>query len=298
MTSPPLNILVVAGGNAFRVCVPRTVACATTVGLVAALALQIWVWGEYRALKTRVRSPLAFQGGHATPQADVVEQQQRDAALRDRVSQALSEAMMWSQLNAALSSSVDPKRVTGTDQRAIGGRTRSPVDEANTHVSLAALLDDLVGTLRDEGQKLRDMQPRLARAVDVLAALPSRWPLRGRLNSGFGRRISPWSGVTEFHEGVDIAAHVGTPVQAPAPGVVVFAGHDPTYGNTIVVDHGHAVKTRFGHLHTIGVAVGQRVERGDIIALSGNTGSSTGPHLHYEVLLKGQPVNPRSYAWE
>jgi murein DD-endopeptidase MepM/ murein hydrolase activator NlpD len=82
-------------------------------------------------------------------------------------------------------------------------------------------------------------------------------------------------------------------VKATAPGVVSFAGKTPDYGNTIVVDHGSDIKTRFGHLHKIHIAPGDRVERGQEIAVSGNTGRSTGPHLHYELLVQGRPIDPK-----
>jgi murein DD-endopeptidase MepM/ murein hydrolase activator NlpD len=132
----------------------------------------------------------------------------------------------------------------------------------------------------------------------VLAALPSRLPLRGGLNSAFGPRLSPWTGLPEFHNGVDVAAAPGTPVKATGGGVVRFAGTAPGYGNTVLVDHGSGIETRYGHLQSVGVARGQRVERGQPIGLSGNTGRSTAPHLHYEVLVDGKPVDPRRFTRE
>jgi murein DD-endopeptidase MepM/ murein hydrolase activator NlpD len=132
----------------------------------------------------------------------------------------------------------------------------------------------------------------------VLAALPSRWPVRGQVNSGYGSRVSPWSAQSEFHSGLDIGAPVGTPVRAPAPGTVVFAGVHAEYGQTLIVDHGNETKSIYGHLSKVYVAVNQKVERGEAIALTGNTGRSSGPHLHYEIQVKGQSVNPTSYLWE
>ena len=132
----------------------------------------------------------------------------------------------------------------------------------------------------------------------MLAALPSRWPVRGQVNSDYGSRVSPWSAKPEFHSGLDIGAPVGTPVRAPAPGIVVFAGVHAEYGQTLIVDHGNDTKSIYGHLSRLHVAVNQKVERGEAIALTGNTGRSSGPHLHYEIQVKGQPVNPTSYLWE
>lgn len=113
-----------------------------------------------------------------------------------------------------------------------------------------------------------------------------------------GPRLSPWTGAPEFHAGVDLAAGSGTPVKAPSAGVVRFAGTAEGYGQSIILDHGAGIESRFGHLQKIGVARGQRVERGQLIGLTGNTGRSTAPHLHYEVRVDGRPVDPRRLTRE
>ena len=97
---------------------------------------------------------------------------------------------------------------------------------------------------------------------------------------------------------MDIGVPAGTPVRAPAPGTVVFAGRHPEYGITLIIDHGNDTKSLYGHLSRLNVGADQKVERGQVIASSGNTGRSTGPHLHYEIQVKGQPVNPHAYLWE
>ncbi len=129
----------------------------------------------------------------------------------------------------------------------------------------------------------------------LFASTPSVWPVRGWVTSPFGNRISPFSGIPTFHEGIDIAAQTGTPVVAPADGVVIRAGFGTGYGNMVEISHGYGIKTIFGHNSRLNVKVGQRVKRGDVISYVGDTGSSTGPHLHYEVRLNGLPVNPTRY---
>ena len=110
--------------------------------------------------------------------------------------------------------------------------------------------------------------------------------------------MSPWSAKSEFHSGLDIGAPIGTAVKSPAPGTVVFAGIHPEYGQTLIIDHGHETKSLYGHLSKLQATVNQKVQRGEVVALSGNTGRSSGPHLHYEIQVKGQSVNPTSYLWE
>lgn len=127
------------------------------------------------------------------------------------------------------------------------------------------------------------------------AATPARWPVRGWVTSHFGNRMSPFSGIEKFHEGIDIAAQTGTPIISPADGVVVKAGFGTGYGNMVEVSHGYGFKTLFAHNSRLNVKTGQRIRRGDIIAYVGDSGSSTGPHLHYEVRLNGLPVNPTKY---
>lgn len=125
---------------------------------------------------------------------------------------------------------------------------------------------------------------------------PSIWPVMGKLESGVGGRRNPFSGRGyEYHEGLDIDAGYGAPVQVAATGKVIIAGWQRGYGNVIYVDHGGGLSTRYGHLSGIGVSVGQFVMRGQTIGLVGSTGRSTGPHLHYEVRINNQPVDPRQY---
>lgn len=129
----------------------------------------------------------------------------------------------------------------------------------------------------------------------LYASTPADWPVRGWVTSPFGSRISPITGKMQFHAGMDIAAQIGTPVFAPADGVVIKAGSEASYGDMVELSHGYGLKTLFGHNSRLNVKPGQHVKRGDIIAYVGDTGSSTGPHLHYEVRVNDLPVNPAHY---
>jgi M23/M37 family peptidase len=121
---------------------------------------------------------------------------------------------------------------------------------------------------------------------------PTGWPTQGYISSPYGLRFNG----TEFHQGIDIAADTGTPIIATADGVVTTAGWTSSgYGNMVDIDHGGGIMTRYGHASAVAVTAGQQVRRGQIIAYVGSTGYSTGPHLHYEVRVGGQPVNPASY---
>ena len=156
------------------------------------------------------------------------------------------------------------------------------VDDLHTHASLREQ------SLQETYELLKDQE-------SLLSSRPSVWPTRGWVTSHFGYRISPFTGLRQLHEGMDIAASGGTKVHAPADGVVTFSGTEEGYGKVVVVNHGYGVVTRYAHNSEAFVKVGQRVRRGDAVAAVGNTGRSTGPHLHYEVRVNGIPVNPTRY---
>jgi len=130
---------------------------------------------------------------------------------------------------------------------------------------------------------------------NLLAATPAIRPTDGWISSTFGYRTSPFTGLREFHNGLDIATRKGTPILAAADGVVTFAGTKGLMGKLIVIDHGHGMVTRYAHIYKMLKKRGDAVKKGDTIALVGNTGRSTGSHLHYEVHLDGIPVNPAKY---
>jgi murein DD-endopeptidase MepM/ murein hydrolase activator NlpD len=156
-------------------------------------------------------------------------------------------------------------------------------------------LERLNGEAAAEGDSLRKLEGLLQSKRVQLANTPSIWPSRGWLTSGFGYRISPFTGLRQRHEGIDISNRVGTPIIAPAEGLVTNIGREWGFGKILVISHGFGFTTRYAHLNRINVKIGKKVKRGQKIAEIGNTGRSTGPHLHYEVIVNGVPVNPMKY---
>jgi len=129
-----------------------------------------------------------------------------------------------------------------------------------------------------------------------LACTPSIRPIRGGwITSKFGYRISSFTGLKEFHNGLDIGAATGTLIYATADGIASHTAKERYIGKVVLINHGYGMATRFGHLDEILVKKGQKVKRGDVIGKVGNTGRSTGPHVHYEVRLNGVKVNPIKY---
>jgi murein DD-endopeptidase MepM/ murein hydrolase activator NlpD len=156
-------------------------------------------------------------------------------------------------------------------------------------------LDKLSAEATRQEQSLQELQAYFSGQKSLLGSVPSVWPTRGWVTSDFGSRVDPYTSERVMHAGLDIAGPHGKEIVAPSEGTVVFAGLEGGYGNVLVIDHGYGIKTRYGHLSSIKVKAGERVKRGDLIAAMGNTGRSTGPHLHYEVRVNGIAQNPRKF---
>lgn len=160
---------------------------------------------------------------------------------------------------------------------------------------IRTFLQELSDEIRLEEVQQQELLLSMRENRERLAVMPSIWPVDGFVTSGFGSRVSPFTGRVQTHKGLDIAARMSTPIHAPARGLVTAAGNDGAYGLSIDLSHGGGLSTKYGHMSKLAVTAGQTVERGDIIGYVGRTGRATGPHLHYEVRLNGVPTNPYAY---
>ena len=265
-----------------RVLVAVAVSVFLVSGLISSLALD---WLELRRITRDLRPHFP----------EIIEQRAAIERLYTRIGDLRREVDGWRTIHTRLFDAFGPEGAPGA--RGIGGRS-APVDRGPDRLSPADELARLADGLAEETRALRLLDMLMARVGKMLAAVPNRWPVRGAVNSEYGARVSPWSQAAEFHAGLDIRAEKGTPVHAPASGVVSLAGPNAEYGLSVVLDHGNDIRSLYGHLSHVGVKLGERVERGAEIGLTGNTGRSSGPHLHYEILVKGKAVNPRAYIWE
>jgi murein DD-endopeptidase MepM/ murein hydrolase activator NlpD len=189
-------------------------------------------------------------------------QKERLSILRDRTSEVRETLSRWKGLRERIRASLPHSRKEAAD----GHHAGEELDE---------VLADLHGELKQ-----------------LIAALPSGWPVNGRVTSGLGMRPSPWTGEMQYHAGLDISNPIGTPVHASGDGVVESV--DGRHG-TIILNHGQGIKTHYAHLSKILVNRGERVRKGKPIAQVGNRGRSTGPHLHYEVRVAGVAIDPRKF---
>lgn len=286
------SLLVVRGDGArvLRFTFPRHlvvvgfVSLVTTSAVIGVLAAD---WLELRRI-TREARPYVDQ---------IIEQRAALEGVHTKIVDLRREVAGWREIHARLFDAFSPDGKPAGRDKGIGGPA-TPVERVPAHLSPQDELGRLADGIAEETQNLRLLDTLMARAGKMLAALPNRWPVRGAVNSEFGTRLSPWTKAPEFHAGMDIRAERGTLLYAPAAGTVTVAGPYAEYGLTVILDHGNDIRSVYGHLSRVGVKLGELVERGAVLGLTGNTGRSSGPHLHYEILVKGQAVNPRAYLWD
>ncbi len=172
-----------------------------------------------------------------------------------------------------------------------------PLEGDNLPDKLIERAEALEKEIKLREKSLSELAEYLEDRKSLFMATPSIWPARGFITSEFGWRRDPLTGANEYHEGIDIAGAYGGQVRATAEGVVIESGNDAGYGKVVVIDHGYGIVTRYAHLSRSFVVVGQKVKKGSVIGAIGNSGKSTGPHVHYEVRIDGVPVNPVKYLF-
>ncbi len=185
--------------------------------------------------------------------------------------------------------------IGGTDGELLGTEDLAWLSRTKRHQQLKDSLDHLTQAAGVQEESLSNLIIHLEGQTARLLHTPSITPTTGWITSSYGYRSSPFTSNREFHRGLDIAGRQGTPILAPADGKVRFAGQKRALGNTVRLQHGYGIETIYGHLSELLVKPGEKVKRGQKIALMGTTGRSTGPHLHYQVMLNSKPVNPRNY---
>lgn len=267
-----------------------------TAGLLilALIACNVWLWRAW------------LQARHLDENLNnaqrVIEEQRRQivnlAGRVTGVSQDLQRVQRFdSKLRMMMNMEKDPAEVGG----APGDFSRAYLPLHRQELAARKMQDflsRLSESVRLEEVRQQDLLRALRENRDALASMPSIWPVVGFISSSFGGRSSPFGGGGQFHKGLDISNRMGTPILAPAQGAVILAARDGAYGNSVEINHGGGIVTKYGHMQRWAVQPGQWVKRGEIIGYIGMSGRTTGPHLHYEVRLNGVPVNPMRYILE
>ena len=284
---PPFSLLVLQGDGSrvARIFLPRWVVYGT-LGSFAAMAVA-GLSGGY-LLRLRQGDEMAALRQRADDQRALID------SFHARVAAVRGEITAWRALHARMWEALGPEADAG------GGDDTSDAvaPDAGVEPPPREELDLLATSVAQEAPRVRELASAIGRAGKIVRALPLSWPVRGPVKSGYGLRRSPWNGAREHHAGIDIGSPPGTPIESPAAGTVVQASSQGGFGKHVTLDHGNGVRSLYGHMKKLDVKVGQRVEKGQVIGLVGSTGHSTGPHLHYEVLLAGKPVDPSGFLGE
>jgi murein DD-endopeptidase MepM/ murein hydrolase activator NlpD len=243
---------------------------------------------------------LSHYGTELAAQARAIEVAKQEAAthlnaLARRLGQLQAQVLRLNALGGRLThmAGLDAREFSFEAEVAQGG---PEAINASGGIEVAGSLERLADEVKASEARLKALETLLLDRRLTDAVTPAGWPAEGGyVSSPFGRRADPFTGRIAFHEGVDIASKLGSAVRAMADGVVSFAGEKSQYGRTVEITHGRGLITRYAHAHALLVKVGDKVNRGDTVALVGSSGRSTGPHIHVEVLKDGRKVNPGRY---
>lgn len=273
-----------SGKQVRRLAVSRRLLAVCLGGLILCVGLLGYVLADYYSLQFDQRQFAQLLVENSTQRQQLQKlSRDLDGLRNEMMILAESDAQVRGTLHASTS---EPAAIPV----GIGGS----IDTSNTDMTD---LQKQINRLRLEINLRRESQEEVRNLLNdkhsLASATPSGWPTKGWLTSYFGVRPSPYNGQRKMHEGLDIAASIGTAVTATADGVVVKATTEPGFGKVVMIDHGYGYRTIYGHNSRLVVKAGARVKRGDKISEVGNTGRSTGSHLHYEVHLNGVPINPR-----
>lgn len=273
-----------SGQRVRRMVVPRWALAACLVVSVLALSVIGYVASDYTVLSSNQIELMRLQ-------AENSEQRQEYQRLSMELADLRQEMVILAETDARIRSMSDLEDATAEVPVGIGGALET--DELSNLTELQKQINNMRLAIDLRRQSQEEVRSLLNDQRSLSASTPEGWPIKGWLTSYFGMRKSPYTGRPKMHDGLDIAANTGTPIHVTADGVVARVETSSGYGKTVVVDHGYGYRTLYAHNSKNLVKRGQRVSRGDKIAEVGNTGRSTGPHVHYEILLNGVPIDPR-----
>jgi len=256
---------------------------------------------DYRSLKSKIPYLVRLQKDNELQRTQLI-------VLTQKIDQISKKLIELKQFDQKLKTMVNYEMDERQDSRGPGIGGSDPLMSGpdltmeKAHKKLIRLMHQSLEKIEEEisiqESERNELYNFFEQQRSMLAHTPSLWPTRGWVSSRFGYRISPFTQKREFHKGIDISTRKTAPIIAPGDGIVSSVRWDHGYGKVITINHDYGIKTVYAHLDKVLVKKGQRVKRGQTIALVGQTGRTTGPHLHYEVHLNGVPVNPLRYILE
>ncbi|MDL1963748.1 MAG: M23 family metallopeptidase [Deltaproteobacteria bacterium] len=279
------------------------VTCLTIFIAISLISFSFIIY-DYRCLKKDILITKELESNISTQREEIISQRKQIKAFAADINSLKSKLVDLKTFEKKIRNIADIEENNNIENLfGVGG---SIPEDLDTQTPITEKSNSLIREMHEQTQQFNlaainqnksfeSLFNNLENQRNLLASTPAIRPTSGWISSKFGYRTSPFTGLREFHKGLDIATRTGTPIVATADGVVTFVGAKALIGKVIVIDHGHGMITRYAHLHKALKKRGDAVKRGDTIALVGNTGRSTGSHLHYEVHLNGLPVNPAKY---
>ena len=299
-----LNASSASGSPIKQVSVSKTLLRFSGVFVAVCIMFSGFLIYDYFNLKLKLLKSISVES-KLSNQSDVIAGQRRQIkTFADEINTLKSKMVALNSFEKKLRIVANIEKTPDQDNLfGIGG---SMPEDLDTRIPVKEKPDSLLREMHEQTKQLnyasinqsKDFESLLKHFENqrnILVATPSIRPTTGWISSKFGRRLSPFTGLSEFHKGLDIATRSGSPVLATANGVVTFSGTKGLFGKMIIIDHGHGMVSRYAHASKLLKKRGETVKRGETISLVGNTGRSTGSHLHYEVHLNGIPVNPERY---
>ncbi len=302
MASKKFTILLLPGGSdkVRKITVPGKIIFACTALIFFAALVMGWVINDYRKVKTQMPELQYLKKENKTQKTHLISLTKKI----EQVNQKMAKLQEFDYKLKVMANIAQPSGdqdqflgVGGSDLTGFNSDYQLEAEAANKLLiqKMYKSLENLETEIAVSSISQVELSNFLKEQKSLLASTPSIKPTEGWLSSGFGYRISPFTNQREFHKGLDIATRIGTPVIAPADGLVVFIGREGHLGKTIAINHGYNIVTRYGHLSSFKVKKGEHVKRTQVIGEVGDSGRCTGPHLHYEVQLNSIPVNPLQY---
>lgn len=252
----------------------------------------IWLWREWLGAR-------GLEQGLENAERVIAEQRHQTARIAAKMSELGQDLDRIQRFDAKLRLMMNMDKEPSDVGNSESARASLPLHRQELAMrKMQDFIDQLTDSARLEEVRQQDLLRVLRSNKNLLASVPSIWPANGFITSSYGMRVSPFGRGGQLHKGLDISSRAGTPIIAPADGEVKMAALDGAYGNSVEIDHGGGIVTKYAHMQRFVVQPGQWVKRGEVIGYVGSTGRSTGPHLHYEVRLNGAPVNPMRYILE
>ncbi|MFH2063863.1 MAG: M23 family metallopeptidase [Pseudomonadota bacterium] len=293
-----------SGAKVNQVTFPKSSVIAVCTVLVFCLIGLVGIVSNYIMLRKDIADSQALRMNIAGQQQEIETQHLQIQKFADEINLLKSKLIDLNQFEKKIRIIANIEKAD--DSESLFGIGGSMPEDLDVDASLEKKHDRLIREMHEQidsleyaskiqSEGLESVLHKLEEKRNLLASTPSILPTFGIISSGFGYRASPFTGKREMHKGIDIATSKGSPIVATADGIIAFAGSKGLLGNTILIDHGHGISTRYAHCYKLLKNRGDIVKRGDIIARVGNTGRSTGPHLHYEVRVNNIQVNPERY---